>query len=53
MHDAVSSEELAKWTRWFAIEGNNRPGSSRSNRIERRPRPGRCSTALNSVVSRL
>ena len=24
MHDAVSPEELAKWTRWFAIECNNR-----------------------------
>jgi hypothetical protein len=24
MHDAVSPEELARWTRWFAIECNNR-----------------------------
>jgi len=24
MHDTVAPEELAKWTRWFAIECNNR-----------------------------
>jgi succinylglutamate desuccinylase len=24
MHDPVAPEELAKWTRWFAIECNNR-----------------------------
>lgn len=24
MHDAVPPEELAKWTRWFAVECNNR-----------------------------